>query len=297
MVPLGLADRLSLAPAAGPDRHPPRRRVRPRARHRATSSSGRSPRPARRSGRAGPGAAGRHRRWRPGSTSGSPSRPGWPAGRATRPRPSTGRSRRGAATLTIHERLRVAAPARLGRPVLPGRRRRPRRGPRRDRDAAPRDRRRAARRPARDAAGLARDRRRSSPLHDRGPRHGRGEPDELRPPRRRAPRRPFRAGAARPGRDPGRGQRPRRRRGGDRAGPRRRCAAALSRRLGRPVGQSGSGPTMWVLYPSLARGRGGRRRGPRGGRDGELPVPGDGRAVRRPRPRSRARAAADRSDR
>jgi 4-diphosphocytidyl-2-C-methyl-D-erythritol kinase len=27
---------------------------------------------------------------------------------------------------------------------------------------------------------------------------------------------------------------------------------ALSRRLGRPVGQSGSGPTLWVLYPSAA---------------------------------------------
>jgi len=27
---------------------------------------------------------------------------------------------------------------------------------------------------------------------------------------------------------------------------------ALARRLGRPVGQSGSGPTMWALYPSLA---------------------------------------------
>lgn len=27
---------------------------------------------------------------------------------------------------------------------------------------------------------------------------------------------------------------------------------SLSRRLGRPVGQSGSGPSLWVLYPSLA---------------------------------------------
>jgi 4-diphosphocytidyl-2-C-methyl-D-erythritol kinase len=27
---------------------------------------------------------------------------------------------------------------------------------------------------------------------------------------------------------------------------------SLSRRLARPVGQSGSGPTLWVLYPSLA---------------------------------------------
>ena len=40
--------------------------------------------------------------------------------------------------------------------------------------------------------------------------------------------------------------------------PRRRsnpawsASARLSRRLGRPVGQSGSGPTLWVLYPSAA---------------------------------------------
>ncbi len=51
---------------------------------------------------------------------------------------------------------------------------------------------------------------------------------------------------------------------------------ALSRRLGRPVGQSGSGPTLWVLYPSLreAEAAAGALRAAAG--DGELVIPGDG---------------------
>jgi 4-diphosphocytidyl-2-C-methyl-D-erythritol kinase len=50
---------------------------------------------------------------------------------------------------------------------------------------------------------------------------------------------------------------------------------ALEGLLGRPVGQSGSGPTAWILYPSLA---GARRAAPtvrRAARTGALPAIGD----------------------
>ena len=38
---------------------------------------------------------------------------------------------------------------------------------------------------------------------------------------------------------------------------------AISRRLGVPIGQSGSGPTLWALYASRSGGRDRRRRRPR----------------------------------
>jgi 4-diphosphocytidyl-2-C-methyl-D-erythritol kinase len=49
---------------------------------------------------------------------------------------------------------------------------------------------------------------------------------------------------------------------------------ALSRRLGRPVGQSGSGPTMWVLYPSQAEAEAAADEVGAAVRTGEIPVPG-----------------------
>ena len=51
---------------------------------------------------------------------------------------------------------------------------------------------------------------------------------------------------------------------------------ALQAILGRPVGQSGSGPTAWVLYPSLATARKAARSVRLGLRDGSLPPIGDG---------------------
>jgi 4-diphosphocytidyl-2-C-methyl-D-erythritol kinase len=51
---------------------------------------------------------------------------------------------------------------------------------------------------------------------------------------------------------------------------------ALERLLGRPVGQSGSGPTAWVLFPSLATARQAARLVRLGIRDGNLPPIGDG---------------------
>ena len=100
---------------------PPRRRLRPRARRRTTSSCARS-RPH--AGPPGPPGAGTSRRRRspPASTSGSRSRPASPAGRRTRPRPRTRRSRRGAWTLDRRGAPRARRGARLRRPVLPGRR-------------------------------------------------------------------------------------------------------------------------------------------------------------------------------
>ena len=63
---------------------------------------------------------------------------------------------------------------------------------------------------------------------------------------------------------------------------------ALSRRLGRPVGQSGSGPTMWVLYPSLATAAEAADEVRAAIGTGEVPVPG--RTSRSwPRPRSERR--------
>jgi 4-diphosphocytidyl-2-C-methyl-D-erythritol kinase len=52
--------------------------------------------------------------------------------------------------------------------------------------------------------------------------------------------------------------------------------AALRRIVGRPVGQSGSGPTAWVLYPSLAAARKAARFVRLGVIDGSLPQVGDG---------------------
>jgi 4-diphosphocytidyl-2-C-methyl-D-erythritol kinase len=52
--------------------------------------------------------------------------------------------------------------------------------------------------------------------------------------------------------------------------------AALGRIVGRPVGQSGSGSTAWVLYPSLATARKAARFVRLGIRDGSLPSIGEG---------------------
>jgi 4-diphosphocytidyl-2-C-methyl-D-erythritol kinase len=49
----------------------------------------------------------------------------------------------------------------------------------------------------------------------------------------------------------------------------------LTRVLGRPVGQSGSGPTLWVLYPSPAAAREAAAAVGRSLADGTLPQPGD----------------------
>jgi len=48
----------------------------------------------------------------------------------------------------------------------------------------------------------------------------------------------------------------------------------LGRLLGRPVGQSGSGPTLWVLYPSESTARDGARDVDRALADGSLFAPG-----------------------
>ncbi|MGA3057350.1 MAG: hypothetical protein ABSE70_04835 [Candidatus Limnocylindrales bacterium] len=53
---------------------------------------------------------------------------------------------------------------------------------------------------------------------------------------------------------------------------------ALGRLLGRPVGQSGSGPTLWVLYRSLAEARKAARLVRLGMLDGRLPASGKGEA-------------------
>ena len=49
----------------------------------------------------------------------------------------------------------------------------------------------------------------------------------------------------------------------------------LTRVLGRPVGQSGSGPTLWVLYPSPADAREAAGVVDRAVEDGTIPAPGD----------------------
>jgi 4-diphosphocytidyl-2-C-methyl-D-erythritol kinase len=51
---------------------------------------------------------------------------------------------------------------------------------------------------------------------------------------------------------------------------------ALIRRLGRPVGQSGSGPTLWVLYPSRAEAEAAAEQVRAAVADGTIPIPGVG---------------------
>lgn len=51
---------------------------------------------------------------------------------------------------------------------------------------------------------------------------------------------------------------------------------SLSRRLARPVGQSGSGPTLWVLYPSLAQAEAATDDVRAALAEGALVAPGDG---------------------
>jgi len=65
---------------------------------------------------------------------------------------------------------------------------------------------------------------------------------------------------------------------------------ALLRLLGRPVGQSGSGPTLWVLYPSLGEAEGAADLVSTAASDGRLPTIGSGppaviaTTIARPRP-------------
>lgn len=51
---------------------------------------------------------------------------------------------------------------------------------------------------------------------------------------------------------------------------------SLSRRLARPVGQSGSGPTLWVLYPSLVEAEAAAQDVRTAFAEGALVAPGDG---------------------
>lgn len=51
---------------------------------------------------------------------------------------------------------------------------------------------------------------------------------------------------------------------------------ALTRRLGRPIGLSGSGPTLWTLYPSLGEAEAAAREVATAVADGALPTLGDG---------------------
>ena len=145
-VPLGLADRLSLATGRRAQRHAPRRgsRRRPAGGQPRLPRAGRGPVGGRwrLAGRAGPGTG--HRR---------PAREADPGrGRAGRRLVRRRRhGRRGARGVGRRARradpARGGRPPRLGRAVLPRRRPGPRRGPRRARRAAPRPARVAGRRP------------------------------------------------------------------------------------------------------------------------------------------------------
>ncbi len=271
-VPLALADRLSLAPAAGREDSlhatgpiPALSRdnlvIRALAATRLAVGGGHpggpGPAPAARgpAREAHPGRGrarrrlvrrrGRHRR--------RPRR----LGRGARTRRPPGRGRR----------------PRVGRAVLPRRRAGPGRGARRAGRAAPRAARRA-RRPARDAVGRA--------AHGRGlrrvrrpPRRGRRlGPDELDALRRGAALRADRRRPRRPGRRPRDGQRPVPGRGGDRAGPRPAPARAQPApgTADRAV-RVGADPLGALSFSD--RGPGRRDRGwTRPSRPGACPAPG-----------------------
>jgi 4-diphosphocytidyl-2C-methyl-D-erythritol kinase len=51
---------------------------------------------------------------------------------------------------------------------------------------------------------------------------------------------------------------------------------SLTRRLGRPFGLSGSGPTLWTLYPSVGEAEAAARDVDAAVDEGALPVIGDG---------------------
>jgi 4-diphosphocytidyl-2C-methyl-D-erythritol kinase len=51
---------------------------------------------------------------------------------------------------------------------------------------------------------------------------------------------------------------------------------ALTRLLGHPIGLSGSGPTLWTLYPSLAAAEAGATLVEAAVADGTVPIIGDG---------------------
>jgi hypothetical protein len=51
---------------------------------------------------------------------------------------------------------------------------------------------------------------------------------------------------------------------------------ALTRTIHRPIGLSGSGPTLWALYPSLEEAAAAAEVVRTAAVSGELPIPGDG---------------------
>jgi hypothetical protein len=51
---------------------------------------------------------------------------------------------------------------------------------------------------------------------------------------------------------------------------------ALTRRLGRPIGLSGSGPTLWTLYPSVGEAEAAARDVDAALGEGAIPIIGDG---------------------
>ena len=279
-VPLALADRLSLAPADAADA----------TRSTSTGSDARAgrgqPRPAGdrrdptrgrwRVARAGPD---RPPRSRPGSRSGSRSRPGSAAARRDAAAALDGALEAWGAELDDDAPAGGRRRPRLRRPVLRGRRRR------------------------RSSRGAASGSRRSTGL--RGAPgvllvtpavRGRPRPTSSRPSTRSAARATARSDDRRrtSPRSSGRacppadlvaragvlavGQRPA-------AGGRRSSLPELvpvppgadAASCGRPIGLSGSGPTLWALYPSLTEA-GSRRRRPSGAPSptGRSPRPGDG---------------------
>ena len=153
MVPLGLADRLSLAVQTDGEDTPPLDRLRPGPGRRQPRAQGRRGGPRSRA----PAARTPRRRSPIRLEKRIPVAAGLAGGAATPRRRSTARSRPGAPSSTHDQRLALAARPRQRRPVLPRQRRRARRGPRRAGHAAPRRHRprpasrRAARRPARHA--------------------------------------------------------------------------------------------------------------------------------------------------
>ena len=298
MVPLDLADRLSVVGgAAGRRGHPPRRRASipgPLADNlvlRAIAAAR-----ARRATRLGPPRAAA-RRSPPASTSGSRSPRASRAARPTPPRPPTRRSRRGASTLDDEARHAAVRAARLGRPVLPRRRPGARGGPRGAAHAAAAGSGTPTRRHDRPGLLLVTpvvrdlDARRLPGLGRRRAGRAAGAARLASAHLAEELRKGLRVGRpARPGVGARRGQRPRAR--GRRRGARRssrssgRCCGCSAR----PVGALRLRPDPLGALSFACRGGRGRRDAPRGcGDAGELPTPGRRRAVRRRHPDPRAR--------